>query len=123
MEDIPVINTMADHLTLQGSFNKRLTFTESSPLMTISAIFSGKVTSSSLTLNKPSSGQMSGLIDYESGTYLTRNYSGDNKTKEAVFTAKYSIPVVGTTHYMDLILRVSPSGSSNNAVLYTNGVF
>lgn len=39
VEDIPVINTMADHLTLQGSFNKRLTFTESSPLMTTSAIF------------------------------------------------------------------------------------
>lgn len=123
VEDIPIASTRADHLTLKNSFEKRLTFTESSPLMTISAIYSGNVTSTSVTLNKPRSGQMSGAINYESGTYSTRNYSGDSKTKEAIFTAKYSFPLIGTTHYMELILRVSPSGSSNNAVLFTNGIF
>lgn len=124
VEDSPVVSTRADHLPLKGKFNKRLTFTESSPLMTISAIYSGNVTSTSVTLNKPHSGQMSGAINYESGTYSTRNYSGDSKTKEALFTAKYSFPIIGTTHYMELILRVSPSsGNSNNAVLYTNGIF
>lgn len=120
IEDIPVASTNATHYTLSGKFNKRFTFTESSPLMTISAIYSGNVTFKSVKLNKPKSGRMSGAINYESGEYSVGTYKGS--IKEAIFTAKYSFPVVGTSHYMQLILRVAPK-KANNATLYTNGVF
>lgn len=125
VKDIPTIVPYADHYTLSGSFKKELTFTESSPVMTISAIYSGTVTTSSVSLNKPSNGIMTGLVNFSSSdsTYEVRNYDGDSKTKEAVFKAIYSFPIVGTTHRMDLILRVSPSNTTNNAVLYTNGTF
>lgn len=122
VENLPIITTRGQTSSLSGSFNKRFTFTEGSPFYTMSAIYSGNVTSSSVSLNRPSNGQFSGAINVDTGSYSYYVETRSSTDKTAIFSSHYSFPVVGTTHVMELRLNVT-AGSSNNAVLYTNGVF
>lgn len=122
VENVDIPSTRSDVSSLSGSFNKKFTFTEGSPLITMSAYFSGNVTSSSVNLNKPSNGTLTGLInvDASSREYFVETYSSTDKT--AVFQCYYSFPYIGTSHVMQLRLNVV-AGSKNNATLFTHGIF